>query len=45
MIASKFHESYTYTLNQAYLHGGELYKLDDITTTESFVLQKLGWIL
>lgn len=45
MIALKFHESVMYTLDHAMLHSGNIYKKDDIQTTELFALQKLGWCL
>mmetsp|Transcript_17208 Transcript_17208/g.17129 ORF Transcript_17208/g.17129 Transcript_17208/m.17129 type:complete len:116 (+) Transcript_17208:294-641(+) len=45
MVALKFHESVMYTLEHAVLHTGNMYRKEDIQTTELFALQKLGWTL
>lgn len=45
MIASKFHESYVYTLSLAYSHGAGLYTRDFIKTTEQYILKTLSWTL
>jgi hypothetical protein len=45
MIALKYHDSISYTIDHAIEHCGGIYKKDDIQATEIFLLQKLDWCL